>query len=208
MFLNEQREEYLVHALFAEPLYQSKVKVDSNKVLKYLRGLEYIDNRYNRSTENTYILDEPELSDLKEEVIRHLNLFIRDFLNYDTEFKITQSWANITKNGEHHHPHNHPNGVYSGVLYFSDVPNFEFSDLSFLREQPIWDFSVSEDGWNWANSDSYRIKPSNCTIFMFRGKMKHMVEINESVYDRHNIAFNAFPTGEFGSVRNFTKTIL
>ena len=45
--------------------------------------------------------------------------YIENIVEIKNKFVMTQSWSTITKKGESHHAHNHPNSMFSLVFYVS-----------------------------------------------------------------------------------------
>jgi hypothetical protein len=86
---------------------------------------------------NNQILDEPEMSNLKNFVTNQLNKYLLQVYKpkFSIEIFVTQSWINWTKKGEYHHKHDHPNSFVSGVFYLSADPAKDTITFLALRIQ-------------------------------------------------------------------------
>ena len=100
------------------PLFSKHVAISgdtynmSEEELDFIKNLKRIENiDYNSVTENQYILELPELKNLKKWIQENVEAYFYKFLKVDDIEKIyiTQSWSNLSKKGQKHHTHNHPN---------------------------------------------------------------------------------------------------
>jgi len=117
-----------IDGIFQTPIYRTELTQDFSK-----KQLSFIDNNKlqsqnekktrnksgNITSSNKNILDKPVFKNIKQE----LELIIEDYVekiivpsNNITPY-ITQSWLNYTETNQHHHKHNHPNSLVSGILY-------------------------------------------------------------------------------------------
>ena len=74
-------------------------------------------NHYNRQSEDTFVLDKPELANIRAFIEAKLHKFVTEIMASTDKLVITQSWLNKNKKGESHHEHVHPNSMVSGVWY-------------------------------------------------------------------------------------------
>ena len=72
---------------------------------------------YNRQSEDTFVLDKPELANIRAFIEAKLHKFVTEIMASTDKLVITQSWLNKNKKGESHHEHTHPNSMVSGVWY-------------------------------------------------------------------------------------------
>ena len=114
--------------LFPTPLLICPYPVDYSKELEWIKNAECRkDNRggggegniqhYNRQSEDTYVLDKPELANIRAFIEAKLHEYASKILASDDKLVITQSWLNKSQKGESHHEHVHPNSIVSGVWY-------------------------------------------------------------------------------------------
>jgi hypothetical protein len=79
-----------------------------------------------------YILEQPELVDLKTHCQTYLDRYINEVLSITNDFIITNSWLTKNPSGASHHSHSHPNSIFSGVYYLdaeSSEVTFEFDTV-------------------------------------------------------------------------------
>ena len=118
--------EYIAR-LFSTPVFQSPETYKFNK-----SELEFIDKQRenaiinqsgNLFSKNNYVLESPELKNLKEFCNNNLFIFFYDSFKVkkDIEIYITQSWINFNQKNTSHHRHKHVNSIISsGKLEFVD----------------------------------------------------------------------------------------
>ena len=111
-----------IHSIFPTPVYIAKR--DSDLIPREKKEIEKIiqegmqKNTGNSSSINSYIFNE-NLKELKQFCEQQIKIYVEQTINpkEKLDFYITQSWLNITKPGEFHHDHSHPNSIISGVFY-------------------------------------------------------------------------------------------
>ena len=149
---------------------------------------------------DTFASDEG-LKDIKKFCEDELKRFLEEVEGVDTDIagiRITQSWLNKTKPGEHHHTHAHPNSYLSGVLYVSCLPNdhIVFSN----RMQGMFnntEFPIKKTT-EW-NATSFGQNVTEGDLVLFPSWVSHYVNRNETKNrERISLSFNTFPTGELG----------
>ena len=123
----QQQSQDELLSLFPTPVLIAQYPVPYEKELEYIRNLPCrrenkggdVGNKihYNRQSEDTFVLDKPELSNIREFVKSKLFKFAREVMSSKDEVVITQSWVNKSGKGESHHEHVHPNSIISGVWY-------------------------------------------------------------------------------------------
>ena len=193
--------------LFSIPLMEfeyGQISEDENKIINhYLNDLR--PNVYNFTTRESYILDkEKGLSNLKKFINRAIYTYVKsvivgDEYNQDElNFKITQSWANLTQPGSvGHHQHTHSNSVISGVLYVqtNDDDSVTFAN-NYLASTTI---KTPVKVYNQFNSDSWRFPVNTGKLLLFPSNLPHQVESVNGKEDRISLSFNVFPYGILGS---------
>ena len=157
-----------------------------------------VTNHGNTHTNDHYILDNPELSELKKNLTEKVNLYFRDVYKIDEDIKIyiTISWVNYTETGEYHHSHNHPNSVISGVYYIetdeSDTITFSTPWLNKLT------MYMNPTEYNQWNSEEWWYPTRKNTLLLFPSKLTHHVDQVKSDKTRISLAFNTFIKGKIG----------
>ena len=157
-----------------------------------------VTNHGNTHTNDHYILDNPELSELKKNLTEKVNLYFRDVYKVDEDIKIfiTISWVNYTETGEYHHAHSHPNSVISGVYYIetdeSDTITFSTPWLNKLT------MYMNPTEYNQWNSEEWWYPTRKNTLLLFPSKLTHHVDQVKSDKTRISLAFNTFIKGKIG----------
>jgi len=162
-------------------------------------------NEGNITTDNNYVLDTPALKKLKELVKTKLDLYIDTHYppeNEDLKFVITQSWINISQPNQWHHPHGHPNSMFSGVLYLNAVPDVD--KIFFIRDEPYQRIEYPFKGWNSFNSREWWLPVETGSIVIFPPYLRHRVAPNQSEHNRVSLSFNTFAIGKLGREENLT----
>ena len=114
-------------SLFPTPVLIAQYPLPYEKELEYIRELPCRrENKggdagntihYNRQSEDTFVLDNPLLSNIKAFIESKIYKFVKEVMNSNSDMVITQSWINKSGKGESHHEHVHPNSMVSGVWY-------------------------------------------------------------------------------------------
>ena len=114
-------------SLFPTPVLIAQYPLPYEKELEYIRELPCRrENKggdagnvihYNRQSEDTFVLDKPELSNIKAFIESKIHKFVTEIFSSKDQLIITQSWINKSGKGESHHEHVHPNSMVSGVWY-------------------------------------------------------------------------------------------
>lgn len=200
--MNNNIETGQILPLWVTPLYISTIPsassyVDTVKTLPWKR----FESNNGCITEDTYILDRGEFQNLKDEVNREIELYIRDVFKIKdkVDFYISNSWAVKHNKGDWSPKHYHTNSLFSGVLYLK-CDNSSGS-ITFYKNSQLnsgipscFDFTYSEV--NMFNSSFFNVLPKDNTIIIFPSHLEHSVETSNSVEDRFVIAFNVFFKGE------------
>jgi uncharacterized protein (TIGR02466 family) len=161
-------------------------------------------NVSNVTSNNTYILNEPEMADLNKFVTEQLNEYVKQVYKpkYPAKAFITQSWLNWTKKDEFHQKHKHANSFISGVLYIStDLTKDKITFHRAVYNQ----LQLATDTFDVMNSDSWWLNVKTGDIVIFPSSLTHHVEnvISEDI--RISLAFNSFIKGIFGDKETLTE---
>jgi uncharacterized protein (TIGR02466 family) len=161
-------------------------------------------NYGNQSSRNSYILDSPELKDLKDYITVFINHYVQEIYipKYPVEAYITQSWLNYTEIGQYHHMHSHPNSFISGVIYI----NAERSKDSIKFHNPSTrQLVVVSQRYNIVNGDAWGHTVESKDIVLFPSNLPHSVEMTETDTTRVSLAFNSFLSGTLGEGHRFNE---
>ena len=132
--MNDETENGEIFNLFPIPLVKTNIGRDFTKdeLQLFLKDIPMMKDKgrrmQNHGSVNLTLFDTfaEELTDIRNFCEYQFKQYIEhiDGANPDIAgLRITQSWLSITKPGEYHNPHHHPNSCLSGVLYISCLPN-------------------------------------------------------------------------------------
>ena len=205
--------ENVISGIFPCPVYgtkrdtnlSSREKKEIGKIIK-----EGMYTNYNNSSSNNNYIFNTKLKKIKQFCEEHIKIYVKEVINPKNEidFYITQSWLNITKPQESHHPHFHTNSIISGVFYISteEDDNITFLDPAIKVREPI---SFDKKEFNVWNSTTWTFPVNNNELVLFPSWLNHQVESNEkAATDRISISFNTFVKGTLGGRSNLNELIL
>lgn len=193
--------------LFPIPVLISKYEKDLSEELQYIKNLEYNLNNseaqkiYSKQSSDTFLLDKPELKDIKEFIDSQIDFYVNNILECSNKLRITQSWANITDTGKKHHEHRHPNSIVSGVFYFQinkTLPPIEFRN----KNNETYSFTIKKH--NNFNAETFLLPLETGELILFPSTLYHGVPENESTIPRISLAFNTFETESLGKIESLT----
>ena len=211
--MTNQSQLGLLSGIFPCPVYIVKRDVGlspkEDKDIEDIIAGEVYTNYGNTTSNNTYIFNN-KLKEIKQFCEQQIAIYVKEVINpkEDLDFYITQSWLNITKPGENHHIHSHPNSIISGVFYISTEeddkitfcdPNTAIKDLMryTLKEYTMWNSS------NWC----FTANPNE--LILFPSWLNHQVEPNmRATTDRISLSFNTFVRGTLGNQKGLSELIL
>ncbi len=187
-------------SMFATPLYRANLgRGFTQDELNCFRAAlsDSVQSVSNYSSRNKNVLAEPELMALRAVLQEHLDQYLKSVYNTanSVSLKITQSWLTLSRRGESHHAHTHPNSVVSGVLYINLAQN---DGISFHRnEDSLWHELIPAEE-NYFNAKRYFVNTAVGDILLFPSQVRHGVrEVQEEV-ERVSLSFNTFFEGELG----------
>ena len=153
----------------------------------------------NSTTESKRLLENPELADIKDYLEKCLDQWCKQVMMPISpeafKLKITQSWINYTKPGEHHDRHYHPNSIVSGVLYVSADKEHDMITFSKNSNEP---FYIQPGQFNHFNSGEVNITVDKYDIILFPSTVGHHVPPTTTNNTRISLAFNTFFQGQIG----------
>jgi len=153
----------------------------------------------NVTSENSMILDLPELKDIKQFIIDNVNEYFEKVIspNDNVVPYITMSWANITNTQGYHHRHVHKNSIISGVFY----PNADEDSDSIMFYKPSYkSVAFTIKNWNVWNSESWEIPTGTGDLLIFPSDLEHEVKpVKKIDHERISLSFNVFVKGSLGA---------
>ena len=188
--------------LFPTPVYNvfrdSELNLEESEEIKSIIEEGLRTNKGNKTTINSYIF-ETKLKKIKEFCEQHIKKYVEIIIvpKHKLEFYITESWLNVTKPGEFHHVHYHPNSIISGVFYVNTVPEdqINFIDPNYKIKGRL-EFGQKE--YNLWNSAQWWVPVVNNQLTLFPSWLEHEVKRVLGVEDRISISFNTFVRGNLG----------
>ena len=189
----------MIEPLFSSPVYMSDDLLSVGEdMLERVNSFKSHPNYSNMITDSYDVLNDDKMSDIRHFCIKHLNVYVRDFLKCKNEIYITTSWLNYTQKGQSHHLHNHPNSLISGVLYLSG----QNINITFMRSHPL--FCLNLDYERVSNVTAERWNQDSCVgqILLFPSSLVHLVEGNFHDKVRISLSFNTFVKGGVNNTTN------
>jgi len=196
--------------LFPIPVLICPYPTDYTKELEWIRNCETRkENKggdtgtthFNRQSEDTFVLDKPELANIRAFIEAKLHKFVTEILASSDKLVITQSWLNKNKKGESHHEHVHPNSMVSGVWYpqiHESLPPIQF------RNRGQRDVSLQTEKYNTFNSATFMLPMKRGELILFPSNLSHSVPVNNSEEERISLSFNSWPKGSMGDIKSLT----
>ena len=198
--------------LFPTPVLICPYPVDYTKELEWIHNQECRKENqggdaggqkihYNRQSEDTFVLDRPELSNVRAFIEAKLHEFVTKIYASTDKLVITQSWLNKSKKGESHHEHVHPNSMVSGVWYpqiHEQMPPIQF------RSRTQRDVSLQTEQYNTFNSATFMLPMKRGELILFPSNLTHSVPTNVGEEERISLSFNTWPKGNMGDIKSLT----
>lgn len=196
-----------VIAIFPTSIYSDSINRTLNEEeLSFIKNIKYCKNEYNSVSENSYVLNSPEMMFLKMDLLKICNDYFKNVYcpEKDLYLDITQSWLNKTNKTEQHHRHHHYNSFASGVFY---IETSETDSIKF--DKPIASpFKFDTTEWNLFNSSSWSLPTPKNTVLLFPSMLEHSVVPKQDDTERISLAFNCFFKGRLGTTNELTELIL
>tara|TARA_R100000152_G_C6741501_1_gene165291 strand:- start:30 stop:1043 length:1014 start_codon:yes stop_codon:yes gene_type:complete len=202
--------------LFPIPVYITRYRNDYTNEMRFIHNAEcigtndpeqkQINNLYgkknsNRQSVDNFILDNPELENIRKWIYLKVNEYARTIMGSKSEMVITQSWLNKNGRGESHHEHAHPNSMISGVWYpqiNETLPPIEF------RTPSHRDVTMQIETYNQFNSATFLLPMKMGELIMFPSNLSHSVQPNQSDEERISLSFNTWCKGNLGDKKSLT----
>jgi uncharacterized protein (TIGR02466 family) len=173
------------------------------KEVKIITNLPLMKNHGNSASLEDFVLDLPELKDLKELLLLIVQDFAENALDIDCKLGMTQSWMNVSKPGESHHPHSHANSLISAVWF--PVGEGPLEPIWFYNPRTTQIEVTRKEQLQMANTSVINYIPKRNDIIVFPSYLRHSVSPNQNSYDRYSVSFNTWSTEGMGNrnARNF-----
>ena len=187
------------------PTHVSAIKnnnKETKKELAFLTGGKYRANTGNQTSEDTYILNNAEVSGLRHWIEKAVENYFADTYRPKNEvsLRITQSWVNKTTAEGFHHKHSHPNSLVSGVYYFQGNED----DKIFFERGGSYKITIPTKDHTPFNSESWWLPARQGTLILFPSDLVHWVNPVKGK-TRYSLSFNTFPIGILGDNQALTE---
>jgi uncharacterized protein (TIGR02466 family) len=196
-----------INNLFPTPLGIFKLNREVSRTeLDYLSKLDTRKNIGNFSSVDTSILNNKKLSSIQAFAESSLQTYFEAVYKpkNNVSLRITQSWSNYTRPGQHHHRHVHQNSFLSGVFYaqVKDTDSISF----YKNTYNLIHIPFKEEGLY--NMDNSLVNVENGMLLIFPSYLTHMVNEVQGAHTRISVAFNTFLEGNIGDVEGLTGLTL
>jgi len=213
------KNNYEIGGIFQTPVYIAKYESDGSHPKAYdeikkiighgVDGGEMDKNLSNSTSINKYIFN-TKLKKIKEFCEEHIKIYVKEIIKpkHKIDFYITQSWLNVTRPGESHHKHWHPNSLISGVYYILTVEDdtIGFYDPFYNMKHTL---TIPPTEATYLNMDSVQMPVNANDLLLFPSWLDHAVVPNEkATTDRVSLSFNVFAKGRFGEKEHLNELII
>jgi len=185
------------------------LKILDSKTETYKDGkVSLPSNSQTKGTVDSYIFEHTELERLKNLALHYADHYVKEILEIDINYYLTQSWSTMTPKNEKHHYHMHRNSLFGGVMYLQADRN-KGGELildcgrSMLEEGFNFEYNIKN--YNIYNSTNWTHAVGTGDIVMFPGWLAHHTLPNLSDEDRIAVGFDFFVKGNFGSDSKWSK---
>ena len=202
------KKKYDLINLFSVPLGIYPYPYNFQEELKWIQNFEcpkqnhHLGFTFNRQSEDSFILDNSELKNIRTFIEDSLHNFMHEILMYQDDLVITQSWLNKNPKGTSHHEHAHPNSLISGVWY--PQVNEQTPPIHFTKPYYSSQIELAPKQYNNYNSSTFLMPIDPGSLILFPSYLRHSVPPNQSDTERISISFNTWPKGNFGDQKSLT----
>ena len=189
---------------FTIPLVQMHVDEDTSELKScklYRRSNLQVENEnLNVNEDISYYRVLEEFPTIKFVLTAYVNKILNETIGYDAKFAITTSWITLTTKNTKSQTHIHKNSFWSGVYYFDDTYGDKAGSLSLRNPiHQLSSFSPNCKELTSVTATEIYIKPKSNMLVMFPSYVYHEVALHEEDNDRHSLAFNVMPIGQYGT---------
>jgi len=172
--------------------------------LNFIKDLDTRPNQLNTTSEDSYLLQQPELTRIREFCEKSVQEYFQIMYapKHNVQPYITQSWANYTNKGQAHHKHEHPNSIISGVFYVQAVKDV---DRLYFFKSGYQQIKIPTENYNLHNSDSWWLGVETGQLLLFPSSLTHQVAEVTTTETRISLSFNTFLKGHIGDEVELTR---
>ena len=173
----------------------------------FLENLEKLPSSGHLVSSDYYVLDQPELKELKNFIEKELREYYQTVYSADeSQLVITQSWVNYSTKNNIHNIHIHPNSFISGVFY----AKADSSQDAIIFHKNLYEsaFDVRPKEENFFNVKKQHVPVNSGMLILFPSTLMHEVPMIDTDRTRVSIAFNSFFTGKIGSYDHACELVI
>ena len=163
----------------------------------------------NWSSTDSNLLSSPDLLDINKFITESLDRYLQVVYApaKDVSLRVTQSWANLSNEGQYHHNHKHVNSFVSGVFYV--IADKSIDKINFYKDsyKQIKLHTNSPNGSSIYSDETTSISVHEGDLLIFPSDLSHAVDYVESKH-RISLSFNTFPIGRIGEKERLTELYL
>lgn len=187
-----------IFPLFSVPIYKRKLEISlSEDELNFIKSQgSHQQALGSKLSDNKFVLETTNLERLKDSLLSEIKEYFNNFLNYEFEIYITNSWINKMNYDEQQTLHNHANSIISGIFYVKVEDSCP--SVTFVNNRPHFLLNMRAKDYNIFNSVEFDIPVENNSVVLFPSSCFHYVRKNFTRNDRISIAFNTFVKGHIG----------
>ena len=193
--MDSNQQDFLFE-LFPIPVIITSYQKEYSEEFEWIKKQEFGKNRSNGLSIDRYVLDKPELVNIRAFIDIKIDEYMNNVLQTDDRLVITQSWLNKSDTEESHHEHSHHNTVLSGVWYpYLDekMPPIGFR----TRHESQFLFPTRQ--FSSLNASVFTPPIKSGDLIIFPSNLLHSVIPNKSDKSRYSLGFNTWTKGSFGS---------
>jgi hypothetical protein len=168
----------------------------TEKVFEEVKTLTFKDNIHNNLLDGFYY--NLELFDWFNSCLRDLSLTLFD--NDTLGLKVIQCWATLNKYSEYHKLHQHPNSLYSGILYLT---SHDKKGKTIFKLPNPWYFLENSNSFEFNHkkerSITFEYPAQKGKLLVFPSNILHGSTPNVNKHFRYIVGFNSFLEGNLGS---------
>lgn len=178
----------------------------TNEELLFIKSLKFEFNAGNYISLNEDVLEAEEMCWIKDFCLSSINTYVKEVYKPlgDLSLRITQSWVNITKQGQYHHKHSHSNSAFSASFYINTREEDRIYFYSPIKEL----MKIESTEYTNLNSHTWWMPARKYSMVMFPSWLEHQVMTKNHDGDRISLSFNTFYVGEIGSKGGRTHLVL
>jgi uncharacterized protein (TIGR02466 family) len=195
--------------LFAWPLQRaiiSNIDAENDYIKQVVKTEPFRSNQTNLIHTDDYILARPELKRLKDDIHQLVEKYAFETLAYkNVTCELEQSWINVSKPGQFHNVHYHPNVIISGTYYPFGSTGAPIAFMNPNRFQLQPDTNNSNNPMSMISRPVVYIDCGPGELLLWLAPLSHAVHSNGSDDKRISLAFNYMIRGSMGQHQSLDR---